>query len=110
VELSFYAIFFTRLSQGIGTGTAPTFVMAGGAGSYPECIVRYRDLSPDGLRKRSGEGQICEANFYSGELSLLKGSKDEAIRLFRLTVSDCPHGFIEWDAANEELKALGVVP
>ena len=56
------------------------------------------------------KGQICEANFYGGELSLAKGSKDEAIRLFRLAANDCPHGFTEWDAANAELKALGVVP
>ena len=62
---------------------------------------------PDPARKR---GQVCEANFYSGELSLANGLKDEATRLFRLAASDCPHGFLEWDAANAELKALGVVP
>jgi hypothetical protein len=41
---------------------------------------------------------------------LTKGLKDEAIRLFRLAASDCPHSFNEWDAANTELKALGVAP
>ena len=57
-EPSFYAFSFTRPSQGTGTGTTPTFVIAGGAearggsGSYPERIVRYRDLSPDGLREK----------------------------------------------------------
>jgi hypothetical protein len=51
---SFYAFSFTRPSQ----GGAPAFVIAGGAearggaGSYPERIVRYRDLSPDGLREK----------------------------------------------------------
>lgn len=55
-------------------------------------------------------GQVCEANFYSGELSLTKGLKNEAARLFGLAASDCPHGFNEWDAANAELKALGVTP
>jgi hypothetical protein len=54
VEPSFYAFSFTRASQ----YTAPTFVIAGGAeargggGSYPERIVRYRDLSPDGLKEK----------------------------------------------------------
>ena len=54
-EPSFYAFSFTRPSRG---GT-PTFVIAGsaeargGAGSYAERTVRYRDLSPDGLRRRS---------------------------------------------------------
>jgi len=41
---------------------------------------------------------------------LTNGLKDEATRLFRLAASDCPHSFTEWDAANAELKALGVVP
>jgi len=56
------------------------------------------------------KGQVCEANFYTGELALLKGTKDDAIRLFRLAASGCPHGFVEWDGANAELKALGVAP
>jgi hypothetical protein len=53
-EPSFYAFSFTRLSQ----GTTSAFVIAGGAearggsGSYPERIVRYRDLSPDGLKEK----------------------------------------------------------
>jgi lipoprotein NlpI len=59
---------------------------------------------PDPNKKKS---QVCEANFYAGELSLSKGSKDEAIPLFRLAANGCPHGFIEWTAANDELKALG---
>jgi hypothetical protein len=53
-EPSFYAFSFIRPSQ----GQSPTFVIAGGAearggpGSYPERIVRYRDLSPDGVREK----------------------------------------------------------
>jgi hypothetical protein len=53
-EPSFHAFSFTRPSQ----STTPTFVIAGGAelgggnGSYPERIVRYRDLSPDGVREK----------------------------------------------------------
>jgi hypothetical protein len=53
-EPSFYAFSFTRPSQ----GTSPSFVIAGGAelrggsGSYPERIVRYRDLSPEALKEK----------------------------------------------------------
>src|SRR6267154_5319584 len=53
-EPSFYAFSFTRPSQGTGT----SFVIAGGAelrggsGSYPERIVRYKDLSPEGLKEK----------------------------------------------------------
>jgi hypothetical protein len=57
-EPSFYAFSFTRPGQAAETGTSPTFVIAGGAetrggsGSYPERIVRYRDLSPDGVKEK----------------------------------------------------------
>jgi hypothetical protein len=57
-EPSFYAFSFTRPSRGAGAATPPTFVIAGGAetrggsGSYPERIVRYRDLSPDGVKEK----------------------------------------------------------
>ncbi|TMJ52758.1 MAG: hypothetical protein E6G85_10660 [Alphaproteobacteria bacterium] len=53
-EPSFYAFSFTRPS---GSAT-PTFVIAGGAelrggvGTYPERTVRYRDLSPDGIKEK----------------------------------------------------------
>jgi len=53
-EPSFYAFSFIR-----PTSTAsPSFVIAGGAesregpGSYPERTVRYRDLSPDGIKEK----------------------------------------------------------
>ena len=53
-EPSFYAFCFTRPSG----NRSPSFVIAGsaeargGSGSYPERIVRYRDLSPDGLKEK----------------------------------------------------------
>ena len=53
-EPSFYAFSFTRPSQ----NTTPSFVISGsgeareGAGTYPERTVRYRDLSPDGLKEK----------------------------------------------------------
>jgi hypothetical protein len=55
-EPSFYAFSFTRGSQ--SEGATPTFVIAGGAearggsGSYLERIVRYRDLTPDGIKEK----------------------------------------------------------
>ncbi len=53
-EPSFYAFSFTRPS----TINSPSFVIAGGAearggsGSYPERIVRYRDMSPEAWREK----------------------------------------------------------
>jgi hypothetical protein len=55
-EPSFYAFAFTRPSQ--RAGATPTFVIAGGAetrggsGSYPERIVRYRDVTADGIEEK----------------------------------------------------------
>jgi lipoprotein NlpI len=54
------------------------------------------------------KNQLCEANFYTGELALQKGSKDEAIRLFRLAVGGCQHDYPEWAAAKAELKTFGI--
>src|SRR5258708_14188921 len=72
----------------------------------PAAVLAAAD-DPDATKKK---GPVCDAIFFSGELSLTKGLKDEATRLFRLAASDFPHSFNEWDAANAELKALGVVP
>ena len=53
-EPSFYAFSFTRQSQ----DTTPSFVIAGsaesgeGSATYAERTVRYRDLSPDGMREK----------------------------------------------------------
>ena len=72
----------------------------------PAAVLAAAD-DPDATKKK---GQVCEANFYNAEFSLAKGLKDEAIHLFRLAASDCPHSFNEWDAANAELRALGAGP
>jgi hypothetical protein len=71
-EPSFYAFSFTRP----GTTSTPSFVIAGGAearggsGSYPERIVRYRDLSAEGIKEKVrftvGEMQSRLAEFGFG--------------------------------------------
>jgi lipoprotein NlpI len=50
--------------------------------------------------------QTCEANFYSGELALLKKNRKEAQRLLKLAADDCPQSFIESTAAIAELILL----
>ena len=52
-------------------------------------------------------GQVCEANFFIAEWKLSQGATEDAMRLFRLAVSDCPRNFIQWNAANAELSRLG---
>ena len=70
----------------------------------PEAVLAAAD-DPDAKTKKN---QVCQANFYGGELALRLGDKDEATRLFRLASSDCPREVNEWTAA--ELKALGAAP
>jgi hypothetical protein len=73
----------------------------------PAAVLAAAD-DPDAETRK---GQVCEANFYSGELALQHGSKDEAERLFRLAATDCPGDeFVERAAANAEVKALGRIP
>jgi lipoprotein NlpI len=50
--------------------------------------------------------QTCEANFYSGELALLKKNKKEAQRLLKLAADECPQSFVESAAAIAELIML----
>ena len=54
--------------------------------------------------------QICEANFFAGELALQRGSTADARQLLGNVLSDCPKYFVAWSVANAELKALGVNP
>ena len=56
------------------------------------------------------KGQVCETNFYTGELALQRGDKDGATHLFRLAAAGCPKSFIEYDGAVAEIKALGLQP
>jgi lipoprotein NlpI len=72
----------------------------------PAAVLAAAD-DPDANTKR---GQLCEANFYLGELALQQGAKENAARLFRLAAADCPREFVEGPAASAELKMLGVSP
>jgi len=62
---------------------------------------------PDPIKKK---GQICEANFFTAELALQRGLKEEARRLFGLALVDCPPMFVEAQAAAAEVKMLGGSP
>jgi lipoprotein NlpI len=74
--------------------------------STPEAVLAAA-ADPDADTKR---GQVCEANFYTGELAIQQGKKEEAKRLFTLAASDCPQEFMEHDGAAAELKVLSTGP
>jgi len=69
----------------------------------PSAVLAAAD-DPDPVKQT---GQVCEANFFSGEWALRNEAKDEVRRLFLLAASDCPKSFIQRGAALEELKLLG---
>jgi tetratricopeptide (TPR) repeat protein len=56
------------------------------------------------------KGQICQANFFAGELALQRGAKEDAARSFRLASAGCPSTFTEWLAANAELRMMNLEP
>jgi Flp pilus assembly protein TadD len=45
-----------------------------------------------------------------GELALLRGPNEEAVRLFRLALTHCRKNTNPWADAGAELKALGASP
>jgi lipoprotein NlpI len=81
---------------------APVIQLYLGQLSRADLLAAADDPNP-----RTRKSQVCEANFYTGELELQQGAKEEATRLFRLVAADCPKSFHESVAAEAELKALG---
>jgi lipoprotein NlpI len=55
------------------TWPAPVVRLFLGYLSPAETLAAAEDKDPN-----IKQGQVCEANFYSGKLALLKGAKDEA--------------------------------
>ena len=96
-----------ELAAAVDTAAWPAPVLRFFGGELDASALAAAAADPDPARNR---GQLCEANFYSGELALLQARKADAMRLLEAAAGGCPPSFIEWDAANAELKALGVKP
>jgi lipoprotein NlpI len=113
-RLVYYALWLDIIEQRNGLPSRlPEIAAAIDATVWPAPVLRFfrgevdAAADPDPARNR---GQLCEANFYSGERALLQGRKVDATPLLKAAASSCRHSFIEWDPANAELKALGVTP
>jgi lipoprotein NlpI len=65
-------------------------------------LARYGD-------PRTSRDRMCEADFYVGEWWLAKKNTEAARPLIESASSLCRHDFIEYSAANVELKRLGTV-
>ena len=64
----------------------------------------------DGPNAETKRVRTCQADFYIGELMRQRGNTDDATRLFRSVVADCPKRQDEWLDANAELGAIGTNP
>jgi lipoprotein NlpI len=84
---------------------APIIRLFLGQTTSPAVLAAAADTDTDTQR-----GQLCEANFYIGQLHLEQHATKEAARLFRLAAMDCPRGFVEGPAASAELTALVRTP
>jgi lipoprotein NlpI len=72
-----------------------------GAVTPKNVLASAADSDPKKNRERN-----CEAYFYLGEQALIRGDRQEAIRLFQATLETDVTNFIEYQAAQAELKRL----
>jgi lipoprotein NlpI len=61
-------------------------------------------------RQRTKQQQVCEANYFTGELALQQGKADEAKRLFALAAANCRKSLTAYAGATAELKVPGARP
>jgi lipoprotein NlpI len=83
-------------------------------GKWPGPLVRLfldqaelRDVATAVEADRAAlKNHMCEADFYDAEWNLLKGDKGAARPRLQAALDNCPHEFIEHDAARAELARL----
>jgi tetratricopeptide (TPR) repeat protein len=72
----------------------------------PDAALAAAD-NADATTKR---GQVCEVDFYVGELDLREQRKDDARLRFERAAHDCPQNYLESWFAVSALKALETTP
>jgi hypothetical protein len=65
-----------------------------------ELLAFAKDSDPKKSRER-----LCDANFFVGQLALVRGSQEVAKRAFQIVARDCPPQLLEMGAASAELNA-----
>jgi lipoprotein NlpI len=64
----------------------------------------------DDPNAKTKKGQVCEAKFFIGELTLMRGTKDKAVPLLQRAAAKCGENTFVRAEANGGLKALGAQP
>ena len=70
----------------------------------PSAVQAAAD-DPDPKKRRY---QLCDVNFFGGELALLQGRQEDAERQLRQAIIYCLEGSSERDVARSELQRLGL--
>jgi tetratricopeptide (TPR) repeat protein len=64
----------------------------------------------DVLAVKGGPVTICEADYLAAEFMQLENRQDDAVRLYRKAVADCPPHILEGVASKAALRSLGLTP
>jgi lipoprotein NlpI len=111
-------LYLARLHQGnddVGSLRAQSKAL--NLSKFPGPIVRFYlgEMSVDDVMAAVKTGtaqqqreQLCEASFYLGEEALLRGNRDEAVRLFRQSIGTGLTYFYEYQGSAIEMKHLGL--
>ncbi|MCZ7643547.1 MAG: tetratricopeptide repeat protein [Pseudorhodoplanes sp.] len=74
---------------------------------YPIIEVFLGKKNAETLQKEATKpAERCEAHFYLGAFQLTRDLKDQAVKELRAAVANCPEDFVEFRAADEDLKRL----
>jgi lipoprotein NlpI len=68
----------------------------------PEAVMNAARTGNDKMQR----DQLCEANYYFGEIALIAGDNTEATRRLSQASANCDHDFNEFNGAEAELKRL----
>jgi lipoprotein NlpI len=71
--------------------------------AYPAWVRERAIATTDDTTQRV---RICDADFYLAAYSLVKGTREEARRLYQAAADTCPPGTVGAFAANPELARL----
>lgn len=111
-------LYLARLHQGKDEITAfrdQTRVL--NLAAFPGPIVRFYlgEIGTNDVMLAAQKGtpqqqreQLCEAGFYLGEEALMRGNRDEAVRLFRQAIGTNLTYFYEYQGAAVEMQRLGL--
>jgi tetratricopeptide (TPR) repeat protein len=106
-----YAMLWRQLAAArAGTGNGDSLESAAAARTdWPGPVIELmlgRRTAEATLAAASTPAQQCEAQFYVGEWTFLRGDKPGAAAAWRTAVDRCPKSFIEYKGAQAELNRL----